>query len=95
MTQRVPHDQAVRMAADGATVMFLQIRCLPQEPDWCLGSIEVLSQDVEMNEGVVDLICQEERMTRKGADQRAEETAKDYGAVAISVSEVGIAEQQG
>ena len=49
---------------------------------------------METGKGVVNIICQEERMTRQGADQRAEETAEEHGAVAIGVSEVGTAEQQ-
>ncbi len=95
MTQRVPHDKAIRMAeTDGATVVLLQIQPLPQEPGWCIASIEVLSHDVETGGGVMDFVCWEDRMTRQGANQRAEEAAKEHGAVVIGVSEVGTAEQQ-
>ena len=95
MTQRVPHDKAIRMAeTDGATVVLLQIRRLSQDPGWCVASIEVLSHDVETGGGVMDFVCWEDRMTRQGADQRAEEVAKETEAVVIGVSEVGTAEQK-
>ena len=95
MTRRVPRVEALQVAeAEGATVVLLQIRPLPQEPGWCIASIEVLSHDVETGGGVMDFVCWEDRMTRQGADQRAEEAAEEHGAVAIAVSEVGTAEQQ-
>jgi hypothetical protein len=95
MTQRVPYKEAQQMAkAEGATVVLLRIQPLPQRPGWYLASIEVHSQSAETEEYVVKDICREERMTRQGADQRAEEVAEDHGAVAIGVSEVGPAEQQ-
>ncbi len=95
MTQRVPREEALQLAeAEGATVVLLQIRRLSQEPEWCIASIEVLSHDVETGGGVMDFVCWEDRMTRQGADQRAEEAAEEHGAVAIGVLEVGCAEQQ-
>ncbi len=95
MTQRVPREEALQLAeAEGATVVLLQIRRLSQEPEWCIASIEVLSHDVETGGGVMDFVCWEDRMTRQGADQRAEEVAKEHDAVVIGVSEVGAAEQK-
>ena len=91
----MPREEALQLAeAEGATVVLLQIRHLPQEPGWCIASIEVLTHDVETGGGVMDFVCWEDRMTRQGADQRAEEAAEEHGAVAIGVSEVGTAEQQ-
>ncbi len=95
MTRRVPYEEAQQMArAEGATVVLLRIQPLPQRPSWYLASIEVHSQSAETEEYEVKDICREERMTRQGADQRAEEAAEDHGAVAIGVLEVGAAEQQ-
>ena len=96
MTRRVPYKEAQQMAkAEGATVVLLRNQPLPQRPGWYLASIEVHSQNAETEEYVWDVICQEERMTRQGADERAEEAAEDHGAVVIGVLEVGAADQQG
>ena len=95
MTRRVPYEEAQQMAkAEGATIVLLRLQHLPQEPDWYLTSIQVDSQNAETEEYEVRNICQEERMTRWGADERAEEAAMEHEAVVIGVSEVGTAEQQ-
>ncbi len=89
MTQRVPYDEAVRMAAtEGATVVLLDIQKLADQPGSCVATIE-------LHKGMLRMAFKEEEpMTREAAFFHAEELAQKHGAIAIGVLEVGPAEQQ-
>lgn len=95
MTVRVSYKEALQMAnAEGATVVLVQIKDLPGQPGWCVATIEAHSQNAETEEYEVKDISREERMTREGADQRAEQGAEEHGATAIGVLEIPSPEPQ-